>query len=970
MRSDSTARRRSALAAMAVLCLLLAAIPACGGRRSQQQAELGQTFLSIGKSDEALEAFEKALKMNPNNIDAELGMARCYAVQDNLEEALAHYRRVIELDPAKETAYVEAVQILLRKDRRADAENLAVDFEKAQPEKGGILHAFVMQAAGQTAEAIALLDELAATYPSSTDVRVSLASALAAAGQDAKAVETLEDVLANVDPDSVAARMKLVEVYQKQGKTDEIVAQFREMANQKPDDLGIQLALARSLVGKKEYAEAEDIARAILRELPESGWANYVVGACLLAREEYEKAVMYLQTATQTLPESEAVRDLLAVARRGGAPLTQAPDAVASTEPQSAAPGDAPSLPAEDLPWPTLWKQARFDLLLQQSDALLARDEPNLRETLVLAALFSGDPSGAQKFAEELPQDSPYRTLLAALGSQDSEATLAVFDEWTEAEPERVILRGNAYGFALMLVGARAKALQELSECYAAAPDNAVALLNLATMYRTARLPEYAVQVLDRFLALYPDNLGARRTLMRLLVDANEMSRARAIAEFTYQLYPNDAEAVVDLAGVYRVTGEVNLAQNLLTHALDADPDSAPLRVAEARLNLLQGQVNEVLQSLEDRIFDTQELEAARESLCAFALAENNAWPEVTAICEALPSQKRSAGLHLLGAAAYLQGDKPELARVALDGARELPWVHFSGAAVALAALGVLEPPKGSETLVAQLTASPDALAAYVHGVACLAEALPDCAVGPLEKASAAAPGSASLAALMLEALTSAIRFAEPAPKAQEVAQRAPADPRTWLALAAFCHAKTDAAGENAAIQKALELDENNAAAWLLRARYLENAGDKAGALAAYERVHAARPTDPVVGNNLAYLMLETGGEPQRALELAHAALEAAQDNAIIQPNVLHTLGLAELRAKKLDDAEEHLGRALQMRPGDPTLLLDFGALLLEKGNTSAGQRYIRMAIDYADRLGLAFPRKEEAQRLIEAEAP
>ncbi|HPK00087.1 MAG TPA: hypothetical protein PKW60_11420, partial [Candidatus Hydrogenedentes bacterium] len=77
-----------------------------------------------------------------------------------------------------------------------------------------------------------------------------------------------------------------------------------------------------------------------------------------------------------------------------------------------------------------------------------------------------------------------------------------------------------------------------------------------------------------------------------------------------------------------------------------------------------------------------------------------------------------------------------------------------------------------------------------------------------------------------------------------------------------------------------------------------------------------------------------------------------------------------ELRVKKLDDAEEHLGRALQMRPGDPTLLLDFGALLLEKGNTSAGQRYIRMAIDYADRLGLAFPRKDEAQRLIETESP
>jgi Flp pilus assembly protein TadD len=97
--------------------------------------------------------------------------------------------------------------------------------------------------------------------------------------------------------------------------------------------------------------------------------------------------------------------------------------------------------------------------------------------------------------------------------------------------------------------------------------------------------------------------------------------------------------------------------------------------------------------------------------------------------------------------------------------------------------------------------------------------------------------------------------------------------------------------------------------------------------------------------------------------------MDAAQDNPAIQPNVLHTLGLAELRAKKLDDAEKHLGLALQMRPGDPTLLLDFGALLLEKGDTETGQRHVRLAIEYAERLGLTFPRKEEAQRLAGTES-
>lgn len=968
MRSDSSSRRMSVLSVTALVCLLLAAIPACGGRRSQQQTELGQTFLGIGKIDEARQAFDKALKLNPQNADAELGMARCFAVQDNLEEALAHYRKVVELDPPREIAYVEAVRILLRKERRDEARNLAMDFEKINPEKGGILHAFVLQTAGQTAEAIALLENLAATYPASTEVRVSMATAQAAAGQDAKAVEILEDVLTNIDPDSLPARMKLVEVYQKQGKTDEIVAQFREMVKQEPGDLGIQLALARSLVDKKEYTEAEDIARTILREMPESGWANYVVGACLLAREEYEKAVMYLQTAAQALPESEVVREYLAAARSGGAPQTPAAQPAPSTPP-SPTPGEAPAQPTEAAPWQTLWKQARLDLLLQQGDALLAAEEPNLRETLVLAALLSANRPRARHFAEGLPQDAPLQALLTALESQDTEASLAVFDTWTETDPERVILRDNAYGFALMLVGARAKALQELSECYAAAPENAVALFNLATMYRTARLPEYAVQVLDKLLALYPDNLSARRILLRLLVDANDMSRARAIAELTYQLYPNDAEAVVDLARIYRITGEVDLAQNLLKSALSAAPENGPLRIAEARLNLLRGRADEVLESLEGRAFDAVELAAAGESLRAFALAEKGDWPAVTASCESLPPERRSPGLHLLFAAARLHEGKPDAALAALDQAGQLPWERINGALPLLAALGKRDAPDEARELVSRLTSSPETLAQYAHGVACLAESTPDCALAPLEKVNAAAPNSPALTVLMLDALASAIRVDDPAQKARDLAQQAPNDPRTWLALATFCRVKKDANGESSAIQKALELDANNAAAWLLQARYLESSGDKAGAIAAYERVLAARPGDPVVGNNLAYLMLETDGDPQRALELAQAAMDAAQDNPAIQPNVLHTLGLAELRAKKLDDAEKHLGLALQMRPGDPTLLLDFGALLLEKGDTETGQRHVRLAIEYAERLGLTFPRKEEAQRLAGTES-
>ena len=58
--------------------------------------------------------------------------------------------------------------------------------------------------------------------------------------------------------------------------------------------------------------------------------------------------------------------------------------------------------------------------------------------------------------------------------------------------------------------------------------------------------------------------------------------------------------------------------------------------------------------------------------------------------------------------------------------------------------------------------------------------------------------------------------------------------------------------------------------------------------------------------------------------------MNAAQDNPAIQPNVLHTLGLAELRAKKLDDAEKHLGSRCRCGPATPPSSW-ISALLLEK---------------------------------------
>ncbi|MEA3365963.1 MAG: tetratricopeptide repeat protein, partial [Candidatus Hydrogenedentes bacterium] len=319
MSSEITRRHAQILGVGFIVCVLVVMATGCSGRRSQQQTDIGNTFLGIGKIAEARQAFEKALALNPENTQAELGLARCLAAQDNLDTALEHYQTVIAREPSLEAAYIEAARILLQRERNAEAEELAEAYAKIEAQKGGILQASVLRTTGRTDEAVVLLEDLSEKFPESVDVRIHLASAHMNAGADAKAVEILENILERLDPDSLSARMKLVEVYQKQGKIDEIVAQFREMVDQNPDDMGLPLALARSLVNQGEYEEAEEIGRSVLSELPESGWANYVVGACLLARGQHKEAIPYLQTATQALPDFESVRERLALARSGEA---------------------------------------------------------------------------------------------------------------------------------------------------------------------------------------------------------------------------------------------------------------------------------------------------------------------------------------------------------------------------------------------------------------------------------------------------------------------------------------------------------------------------------------------------------------------------------------------------------------------------------------------------------------------------
>lgn len=99
--------------------------------------------------------------------------------------------------------------------------------------------------------------------------------------------------------------------------------------------------------------------------------------------------------------------------------------------------------------------------------------------------------------------------------------------------------------------------------------------------------------------------------------------------------------------------------------------------------------------------------------------------------------------------------------------------------------------------------------------------------------------------------------------------------------------------------------------AGVVQARALGRLGDPAGAVGVYEKLLESQPNNPIVLNNLAYVLSE---ELDRAAEAEPYALRA-REAAPANPNILDTVGVVFLRKGALDQAESVLLEALRLDP-------------------------------------------------------
>jgi tetratricopeptide (TPR) repeat protein len=195
----------------------------------------------------------QALKCDPDNRFAHYNLGITLLSRGETNEAIAQYRRAVEIYPR----YTEALNNL----------GLAL-FDN-----------------GEKKEAMAQYRKALEVDPKHNRARCNLASALAQMGQLEEAAAQYRQVLRS-EPDLVTAHHDLAVTLDRLGQTDEAIAQYRQVLKAEPADIEVLNHLGLALAKAGRLDEASETYREAIRIDPRYVYAYCNLGAALSQKGE------------------------------------------------------------------------------------------------------------------------------------------------------------------------------------------------------------------------------------------------------------------------------------------------------------------------------------------------------------------------------------------------------------------------------------------------------------------------------------------------------------------------------------------------------------------------------------------------------------------------------------------------------------------------------------------------------------
>jgi tetratricopeptide (TPR) repeat protein len=714
---------------------------------------------------------------------------------------------------------------------------------------------------------------------------------------------------------------------------------------------------------KGKYNEAAIQFSNAIQVDPNFGAAHYQLGLTYLKLQQISRAYQELSTAVDKQPDNVQAQIDLANLLIGGRMFSQAKehlDVVAATQP------DNPQYHMALANYHAGIKEMPIAIQEMQKAIALNPNGAELYLNLAVLQMSARQFDAAEaNFKKATAVDPKMIGAQLALGSfYQTRGRLAEaedqFRHAVQVDTNNIDAR-SALARLLVFEGKNSEAEDFLKQTKRDLPDNPAAYTMLGDYYfELAKDPDRALTEYESLYRDHPKDAKVRKNYVQLLILKNRLDQAAKLDDEILKVNPQDIDGLILDAQIKLKKGRPTEAVTALQVVLARDPDNAAahfqLGVAFDQLGDQSRAANEWREAV--RVHP--DLLDAHLALARISVAKGD-WNSLSQTAATIVSlQPGAPDGYVYQGIAQLNLKRPEQAEASIEKVIEVAPKNPVGY-VQLGNLRALQNrfADAEKAYRQALDLSPeaaDALAGLMRLY--LAQKNPDRAVQVAREQIVKSPNNSGFYDLLGTALFDG---------------------------------KKDYTGAETAFQKAISLDANNTDAILKLGEVYVAQGSNDKAIAFYEQATKDHPRDlgtlillgelyeakkdwtnaratyqkvldiqadnPIASNNLAYVMLQQGGNVDVALAMAQTARRAMPDNA----NAADTLGWAYYKKGVYGSAIDLFKEAVQKSPNDPSFHYHLGLAYQQAGKPALAREHLETVL----KMNPNFPDAADVKRVL-----
>jgi cellulose synthase operon protein C len=573
-----------------------AALAGCGGSESRQEKylERAQEFFAAGNYEKARIEVKNVLQINSNNADARFLLASMEEKDRNWGQMYANLNAALETNPDMAPARVKLAQLLIASDQ-LDKANEELDKVLAKNPKDAdalVTRAIILTREKKADEALAEARKALAIEPGHINATTMMAT-IYLEQDPAQAEQLLADSL-KLHPTNTTLRLMQIKVFGKQNKTADVIATFKYLMAEQPDNLIYPAQLANFYMASGRLDDAEALLREIAASRSDKEEAKLLLVDFLARERSLGQARTELQKYSDAEPGNYKLRSALARLH----------------------------IAANDIDKAIATYRYTIDKDGRNADAIDAR---NRVIELLLAQKKRADAEALIKDVLELePENGEALIVRARLALNDNDPNSAINDL-------RTVLKNT--------------------------PDSTLALAMLATAQERTGARNLALDNYQRLLQLEPKNIVGLAGSGRLMLMQNKLDEARKLLEQAHQQVGSDPEVTRLLIDVYSLQQQwdkaLEISNNLLINQKSAPAGHYLTGVIHARRNELPQAIDNFKKALEKEprvieplqmLVNTMVANKQTEQAIAYVEKHTKAYPQQTHAQELLAALYRQSG--------------------------------------------------------------------------------------------------------------------------------------------------------------------------------------------------------------------------------------------------------------------------------------------------------------------------------------